>query len=95
MALSRKEQLILKSYEKYFPNLEKACDMAKIKLMDVVTMMDDNYTFKIAMEAIKVKCFSLAEQTLIGILSDSDSSTHHKITASKAILQYKTVISKF
>jgi hypothetical protein len=93
--LNRKELQILKAYKEYFPNLKKACEMSKIKMVDVLIMMDENYRFKAEMEAVRVGIFSLAEKTLVDILEDSETSIHHKISTAKAILQYKQVLSKF
>jgi len=93
--LNKKEEMIIRAYKEYFPNLEKACEMSNTKLVDVLSMMQDNLMFEKGMEAVKVGIFSVAEQTLISILEDKDSAITHKISVAKVILQYKDTLSKF
>jgi len=93
--LSKKEEMIIKAYKEYFPNLEKACEMSSVKLVNVLSMMEENLKFKLEMEAVRVGIFSIAEQALMSILEDKESATTHKINVAKVILQYKDTLSKF
>jgi hypothetical protein len=93
--LSKKELMIIKAYREYFPDLEKACEISNTNLVLVLAMMEKNYRFKLEMEAIRVGIFSIAEKTLVNILESTETTPNHKISASKAILQYKSTLSRF
>jgi len=93
--LSKKELMIVEAYKNFFPNLEKACVMAKVGISEVLRMMEDNYKFKTEMEAVKVGAYSIAETVLIDLLENDKTATTHKIAISKVILQYKRELCKF
>ena len=93
--LTRKESLVLESYKAYFPDIEKACEMAKFTLEELLTLIEENPLFRYRIETIRLKFFSLAENTLVSIIKNEDSTDNNKIMASKAILQYKKEISRF
>ena len=93
--LNRKEVLVLESYKTFFPNLEKACEMAKFDIDEFLALTDNNRAFKSRAERIRLNFFSMAENTLVSIINSKDSTDNNKIMASKAILQYKKEISSF
>lgn len=93
--LTRKESLVLESYKAYFPDVEKACEMANVTVEEFLILIEENPLFRYRAETIRLKFFSLAENALVSIIKSEDSTDNNKIMASKALLQYKNEISKF
>ena len=93
--LSRKEKLLVESYRTYFPDLNKACEMAKVEIDEFLSLLETNTNFRLTIEKIRLNFFSLAENALVSIIKSKDSTDNNKITASKAILQYKQVLKSF
>jgi hypothetical protein len=87
--LTRKELQAIESYRVFMPDLEKACEMAKFNIDDFFDLSESNSFFKNKVEKIRLNFFSLAENELVSIIKNKDSTDNSKIMASKAILQYK------
>lgn len=90
----RKKNQIIEAYRAYFPDIEKACDMCKIEVDRFYGFVETDYVFRARVESIRLNYFTVAENTLMNILLDDESSTHHKINASRVILQYKNSIKR-
>ena len=93
--LTRKEEQVLESYRAYFPDVEKACEMANFNIDEFLELINEKAKFRNKVERVRLNFFSLAENTLVSIIKNEDSTDNNKIMASKAILQYKKEISKF
>jgi len=93
--LSRKEEQVIESYRAYFPDLSKACEMANFNIDTFLNLAKENTIFKRKIARIRLSFFTLAENTLVSIIKSEDSTDNNKISASKAILQYKHAIGGF
>ncbi len=90
----RRDKMILEAYRTYFPSLEEACNKANYPIDEFLTRIKEDYEFQKKIELIRLKYFEIAENALIKIILDKDTTNNTKISASRTILQYKHAISK-